>query len=304
MPFFISRGEAVAYMEDNPPCGTVKVCMTPDECFFGNPAFVMAYAVQTETLRVRFLRKVPFMIYADIDDYFRSRLPNEALVRIVLKDGKYDLIVPEEVSVSRTHVEVHAHRPEEGLLIAEIHSHNSMPAFWSSVDDADENDAIVYGVFGGIRRDETVPVQTKFRTFYKGACAVLSETDIFDFDNINTDEDALDVKDVKAYKELVKAAPKAPQIYFTPGVISEEVVRLRNKLGFTKPFSGKVNNKGFSLEGNKFMLKDRQKADLYIKKWEDAFEKKQTAETAAYFELAQTAKARIEAGCDIPAEAY
>ena len=282
----MSHDEAVAYMEDNPPCGTVKACMTPDECFFGNPAFVMAYNIPSEELSLWFLRKIPAVFYTDIVDYFKSRLPNEALVRIVLNDGEYSLIVPKELSVSRTHVEVPAHRPEDGLLVCEIHSHNRMPAFWSSVDDADENDAIVYGVIGDLGSNGET---SRFRSFYKGSCVTLEKRDVF-MDEEVSDMDAVAV----AYEKVVKAVCKNDDFFFTGDVISVEVKRLRKELGFTQPFKGKINNKGFSLNEGKLIIKDKERARKMSDNWEADYRAKKDKKTAAYFELSQIVKAGLE----------
>jgi PRTRC genetic system protein A len=75
----------------------------------------------------------------------------EALYRVVRRGTQFALIVPpQEASVASVKART-SDTPEPPLL--ELHSHGSLPAFWSSQDDRDEGGFYFYGVVGKVDTD-------------------------------------------------------------------------------------------------------------------------------------------------------
>lgn len=68
------------------------------------------------------------------------------------------------------------------LLVMDIHSHNTMGAFFSGTDDSDEKETRMFGVIGKITKD--IP-EMKFRVGCGGEHLSVEPWDIFDFDNIS-----------------------------------------------------------------------------------------------------------------------
>jgi hypothetical protein len=71
------------------------------------------------------------------------------------------------------------------LLVADVHSHNTMTAHFSAVDDGDEKENRIFGVIGEITKD--IPAM-KFRIATGGEHIDLRPSDIFD---LNTNDDEL-----------------------------------------------------------------------------------------------------------------
>lgn len=112
-------------------------------------------------------------------EYFRRDLANEAMVVLCYNksNGEFFLSTP-EASVSKVSVDYKLkHYGKNILQVCQIHSHNTMSAVFSSVDDADEIMPGVYGVIG--RLDASNP-QINFRAGYEGVFTPLSVWDIFE----------------------------------------------------------------------------------------------------------------------------
>lgn len=111
------------------------------------------------------LPPVPFHLFAQIIAFFRHFMRDgyeaEALVHVYWDKTErgYKIVVPMQ-NVSKAHISVIV-PPDETLdevryiHVADIHSHNSMPAFFSQIDDRDELATRVYIVVG--RLDKPVP---------------------------------------------------------------------------------------------------------------------------------------------------
>lgn len=101
---------------------------------------------------------IPFSLLERVIAFFRHYMRNgnelEALVHVYwnVKDGRYHVVVPkQEVSkayVSATFSLEDVLDNKEYIHFADIHSHNSMPAKFSAVDDKDEKATRVYIVIG------------------------------------------------------------------------------------------------------------------------------------------------------------
>jgi len=68
------------------------------------------------------------------------------------------------------------------LLVMDIHSHNTMGAFFSGTDDADEKETRMFGVIGKITKD--IP-EMKFRVCCGGKHLAVEPWDIFDFKKVS-----------------------------------------------------------------------------------------------------------------------
>lgn len=123
--------------------------------------------------------KIPYEIYEQIIDFFRMKMPNEASCRICHDGEKYvmvdttgtadrftvNTVIPKELNdPSITHV-------------LDVHSHNSMAAVFSVVDDADE---IWQGLFMVVGRLNEPTPEVSIRAGLEGVFSPVSFTDIFE----------------------------------------------------------------------------------------------------------------------------
>lgn len=134
--------------------------------------------------------KIPINILNQIINFFKqihNKTNTEVLVEIYynfkLKD--YKAYCPKQ-TVSDAHL---TRDPEDNFelckqgyrLIMDIHSHNTMPAFWSSIDNNDETAFRLYGVIGDITNDNC---QILIRSKIENYDINLNINDIFD-NNLN-----------------------------------------------------------------------------------------------------------------------
>src|SRR5690606_38499362 len=85
----------------------------------------------------------------------------EAFVQVYwdLQEGKYICHVPKQ-RISKGSVNydatenLDAVNSERYVFVYECHSHNSMGAFWSGTDNADEKELRIYGVFGMLHTED------------------------------------------------------------------------------------------------------------------------------------------------------
>ena len=171
-----SRGEKERYLAENSPQGTnFLMYRYGDTQFYATECFTLGRNGEGVSFEMR--KKIPLEILAKICLYFTSQLPYEALVRIYHKDGEYHLDIPEVIRASKVNIVVPPPDRDKGLLVCEIHSHNTMSAFFSSVDDADEIYPGIYGVIGKL--DEEIP-QMRFRVVYDAEKRRVYSKDIFE----------------------------------------------------------------------------------------------------------------------------
>ncbi|MEC2074218.1 Mov34/MPN/PAD-1 family protein [Alkalihalophilus marmarensis] len=138
------------------------------------------------------LPKIPIDHLSEILSFFqyfcKQGFETEVMVMIYWDKEKqqYVNICPKQ-TVSKTRVWVEDF--EQDLLnqsekryepVMHIHSHNSMPAFFSSIDDADEVAPLLYGVVGEVHKQ---PSQIRVRAGFNGAFINLVLTDVFDMNN-------------------------------------------------------------------------------------------------------------------------
>lgn len=82
-----------------------------------------------------------------------SEQPMEMLFHLLLLDGQWQLIVPEQMQHSTSCRPLHTDRDSStNRAVIEIHSHGMMGAFFSTTDDQDESFGFrIYGVLGKVR---------------------------------------------------------------------------------------------------------------------------------------------------------
>lgn len=129
------------------------------------------------------LPKIPMHILMFIINFFQNlsdRFELEALVHILYDTirRKYTIRVPRQ---ELTHVSVHSvmeeDYPEYSIHVMDIHSHNTMPAKFSVIDDDDEKATRLYAVVG--RLDKVFPDIT-VRASCAGKFLYLNPQDIFE----------------------------------------------------------------------------------------------------------------------------
>ncbi len=127
--------------------------------------------------------KIPMHLLLFIWDFFAGlseRYELEALVHILYdtRRNKYTVRVPKQ---KLTHVSVDSvmeeEYPEHMIHVMDIHSHNTMPAKFSSIDDDDEKPTRLYAVMG--RLDKVLPEIT-VRASCGGKFIPVDPADVFD----------------------------------------------------------------------------------------------------------------------------
>lgn len=144
------------------------------------------YLPEFETVNPGFqmtVPKIPMSLLLFIWDFFAGlseRYRLEALVHILFdtKRNKYTVRIPKQ---KLTHTSVDSvmdeEYPEHMIHVMDIHSHNTMPAHFSSVDDEDEKPTRLYAVMG--RLDKVLPEIT-VRASCGGKFIPVDPADVFD----------------------------------------------------------------------------------------------------------------------------
>lgn len=127
--------------------------------------------------------KIPMQVLMSVINFFEALSQKhelEALVHILYNNqtGEYITNVPKQ---EITHVSVNAvteeEYPEHLIHVMDIHSHNTMPAKFSPIDDEDEKATRLYAVVG--RLDQVFPDIT-VRASCGGRFIKLHPEDVFD----------------------------------------------------------------------------------------------------------------------------
>ena len=133
--------------------------------------------------------KIPKKIYYQIVNFFKDiseKVGNsEAFVQVYYDTTNKEYIchVPEQ-EVSPSSVRYDATKNlnvvdrKRYISVFEVHSHNTMAAFWSGIDNKDEQETKFYGVFGRIKDQE---IDEKYRFMVMGKQIDLTKEHIFDF---------------------------------------------------------------------------------------------------------------------------
>lgn len=139
--------------------------------------------------------KIPADIYWQVKSFFtdisNEMGENEAFCQVFLnkETEEYTVHVPKQ-KISKASVVYEAddkpgdteEEQDKYLLVYECHSHNTMGAFWSGTDDADEKNTRFYGVFGRLDKEE---YEEEHRYVVMGESVPIKRSDIFDFSNEN-----------------------------------------------------------------------------------------------------------------------
>ena len=128
--------------------------------------------------------KIPIELLHQTIGFFKAvneKHSSEAYIQIFYNTEKeeYFIHVPEQI-VNSVHVD-YEHTKDvdekpENLLVMDIHSHNTMGAFWSGTDDKDEQRDQFYGVIGKITQKQP---EMKFRFSCGGKHVDIETEDIF-----------------------------------------------------------------------------------------------------------------------------
>ena len=127
--------------------------------------------------------KIPFSMLMQIISYFRAvneKYKSEAIVQIFWdRTKKQYFINPPDQEVSGAHVDFKRDptMEKDHLLVMDIHSHNTMGAFFSGTDDGDEKETRFFGVIGKITDDWP---EMKFRACVAGKAKDAGIAEIFD----------------------------------------------------------------------------------------------------------------------------
>jgi len=132
--------------------------------------------------------QIPSEILGEIVNYFAEDLSRESIVQVWEEDGVFKVVKPEYADASKAYIRYTFPSTTKGKYICAIHSHNTMQAFFSPVDDADELEFPgLYGVIGRIREvGEDIFYESVFRyTLGEGRTPIkVHETDLF-YDIVN-----------------------------------------------------------------------------------------------------------------------
>lgn len=127
--------------------------------------------------------KIPYGILRDVVAFFKRNPRNEAAVQIFydVDTGKYEIYYPEQKVTSASVVFTRSHDMEsDKVLVMDIHSHGTMQAFFSSIDDHDEKGTRLFMVFGNLDKEE---VTYKLRAGIAGNYKMLKLRDVFEMED-------------------------------------------------------------------------------------------------------------------------
>lgn len=114
----------------------------------------------------RMLRPIPVQIICDVAGYFAEDLTKERIVQLWYdNDNGYKVVKPSAEEATSISISYRFPLNVSGEYVCTIHSHRTMNAFFSEVDDADEL-AIpgLYGVIGNISDNEdSISFSSRFR---------------------------------------------------------------------------------------------------------------------------------------------
>lgn len=128
--------------------------------------------------------KIPVYILLQLQDFFKdiyAKYKTEVFAFILQdrEDGHYTITIPEQ-TVSSSSVEYKPHVDDEYKLIANVHSHHNMGAFFSSIDDEDDkNNTSLSIVLADL--DSFLP-EIKIRTWVYNKFISINPLDVFYFE--------------------------------------------------------------------------------------------------------------------------
>jgi len=117
--------------------------------------------------------RIPKKIWEMIIQDFKTHHNTERILQVVwdLEKKEYHLIYPTNENAGVDYIQYTFDiLPEHKRLVATIHSHNSLPAFFSATDDQDE---LYTGIFGVVGKIDSKP-EAKFRVGMEGNFSPIS----------------------------------------------------------------------------------------------------------------------------------
>lgn len=133
----------------------------------------------------RRLPRIPISLLNGIKQHFEKDLHYEAMLSIFYhKPSRRFLLVEPQAEVTKVSVnyiiDPEILRDRNLIQVAQIHSHNTMPAIFSPVDNMDETIPLLYGVIGRLNEEKPqFALRAGFNGFF---CDVPPETIFEDFD--------------------------------------------------------------------------------------------------------------------------
>ncbi len=127
-------------------------------------------------------KKIPYGILMDVVTFFKRNPRKEAAVQVFynLETEKYEIYYPEQKVTSASVVFTRNHDMEnDKVLVMDIHSHGTMSAFFSSIDDNDEKGTRLFMVFGNLDKKE---ITHKLRAGIAGNYKMLKLSDVFEME--------------------------------------------------------------------------------------------------------------------------
>ena len=140
---------------------------------------------------LRKLPKIPYEYFLNVVTFFQEIVEvnngTESFLQIFWNktEKKYEVICPNQlVSGGTVNYTQHSYRTDNNMIWAlDIHSHNTMSAFFSGTDNADEKTPVFYGVCGKLYAiDENI--EFKFRTVVNGVNYNLEIDDVFELPEV------------------------------------------------------------------------------------------------------------------------
>ncbi len=125
--------------------------------------------------------RIPARLLAETGVYFAQELEKhggqiEALAWLTWSGRRWALeIPPQEQAAFRVTSEPITPEDRVGMV---IHSHGNLPAFFSTTDDASEQDGFLYGVVGSLSAESWKGISLCFRAGYGGCFLPLGVSDV------------------------------------------------------------------------------------------------------------------------------
>lgn len=137
-----------------------------------------------DTFKFNLPKKIPYNIFLQVLSFFRAVCEKfddaEAAVQIFWDENKQDYFIhcpKQTIGKATVDFERDPDMEEKYLLVMDIHSHNTMGAFFSGTDDKDEKETRLYGVLGKVK--DAKP-EYKFRAMCGGNAIDLDIWDVFE----------------------------------------------------------------------------------------------------------------------------
>ena len=228
------------------------------------PATTVPGLEKMEDTFIMKLPKMPISVLFRIINFFKwvnTKHDAEAMMHVYYDQTKkeYFCHCPEQtVGGAAVKFEKQHELEQTHMLVMDIHSHNTMSAFFSGTDDNDEKETRIFGVIGNI--EELMP-EMKFRAGSgEGKIEDLKLEDIFD----------LDSKFPEEWKEKVKKEAVVATVYKskTSGLVSNYHKNWEGEYGYYKEghyknYYGGLNNDDAPEVGNK-KKKKKKKHNKFI----------------------------------------